>query len=143
MSQRLAAAGLLALAMTMPVQDANAQDPLGGALLGGAAGGLIGGAVGGRKGVLPGVIIGAATGAIIASEGQRRRGGYTYWRDGCYLQRPDGAWVAVSPRYCAGPADYGPPPPGDPIAYCMQRFRSYDPVSQTYMGYDGFRHPCP
>jgi BA14K-like protein len=29
------------------------------------------------------------------------------------------------------------------IAYCMQRFRSYDPYSRTYLGYDGYRHPCP
>ena len=29
------------------------------------------------------------------------------------------------------------------IAYCMNRFRSYDPYSGTYLGYDGFRHPCP
>ena len=29
------------------------------------------------------------------------------------------------------------------IAYCMQRFRSYDPASRTYVGYDGLRHPCP
>jgi len=28
-------------------------------------------------------------------------------------------------------------------AYCAQRFRSYDPASGTYMGYDGRRHPCP
>jgi hypothetical protein len=27
--------------------------------------------------------------------------------------------------------------------YCAQRFRSYDPSSGTYMGYDGQRHPCP
>lgn len=26
---------------------------------------------------------------------------------------------------------------------CAQRFRSYDPVTQTYRGYDGIRHPCP
>jgi hypothetical protein len=26
---------------------------------------------------------------------------------------------------------------------CMQRFRSYDPGSGTYLGYDGHRHPCP
>jgi len=31
---------------------------------------------------------------------------------------------------------------GDP-AYCQQRFRSYDPSSGTYMGYDGLRHSCP
>jgi hypothetical protein len=29
------------------------------------------------------------------------------------------------------------------VAYCSQRFRSYDPASGTYLGYDGFRHPCP
>ncbi len=27
--------------------------------------------------------------------------------------------------------------------YCASRYRSYDPVSNTIMGYDGFRHPCP
>ncbi|QWG12576.1 BA14K family protein [Bradyrhizobium sediminis] len=31
----------------------------------------------------------------------------------------------------------------DAISYCMQRFRSYDPESMTYVGRDGFRHPCP
>ncbi len=29
------------------------------------------------------------------------------------------------------------------VEYCMQRFRSYDPRSGTYMGYDGYRHSCP
>jgi hypothetical protein len=29
------------------------------------------------------------------------------------------------------------------VAYCSQRFRSYDPASGTYLGYDGLRHPCP
>lgn len=28
-------------------------------------------------------------------------------------------------------------------AYCEQRFKSYDPQSGTYLGYDGQRHPCP
>jgi len=32
---------------------------------------------------------------------------------------------------------------GDDDAYCSQRFRSYDPSSGTYMGYDGRRHSCP
>jgi len=31
----------------------------------------------------------------------------------------------------------------DASAYCAQRFRSYDPASGTYLGYDGLRHPCP
>ena len=32
---------------------------------------------------------------------------------------------------------------GNSVAYCSQRFRSYDPGSGTYLGYDGYRHPCP
>jgi hypothetical protein len=28
-------------------------------------------------------------------------------------------------------------------ASCEQRFRSYDPASGTYLGFDGLRHPCP
>jgi hypothetical protein len=32
---------------------------------------------------------------------------------------------------------------GDSIAYCQQTYRSYDPASGTYLGYDGLRHPCP
>ena len=27
-------------------------------------------------------------------------------------------------------------------AYCAQRYRSYDPASNTYLGYDGWRHTC-
>ena len=45
------------------------------------------------------------------------------------------------PGYYGVPA-YGPPP-GDAIGYCMRRFRSYDPGSGTYLGNDGYRHPCP
>ncbi len=32
---------------------------------------------------------------------------------------------------------------GDAVGYCMRRFRSYDPRSGTYVGYDGYRHSCP
>lgn len=31
----------------------------------------------------------------------------------------------------------------DAIAYCMRRYRSFDPESMTFMGNDGLRHPCP
>jgi len=34
-------------------------------------------------------------------------------------------------------------PAGDDVAYCMRRFRSYDPGSGTYLGNDGYRHACP
>ena len=43
--------------------------------------------------------------------------------------------------YEPGPYVYGSG--GNAVGYCMQRFRSYDPSSGTYLGYDGYRHPCP
>jgi hypothetical protein len=58
-----------------------------------------------------------------------------------------GAIANSRPRYYEPPPYYGrayyPPPPGDAVAYCMERFKSYDPRSGTYLGYDGYRHPCP
>jgi hypothetical protein len=33
-------------------------------------------------------------------------------------------------------------PDGD-ASYCAQRYKSYDPSSGTFLGYDGLRHPCP
>jgi hypothetical protein len=32
---------------------------------------------------------------------------------------------------------------GDAVAYCESRFRSYNPATGTYLGYDGLRHRCP
>ncbi len=96
------------------MQDAAAQDPIGGAILGGAAGAIIGGAVGGGRGAATGAIIGGVTGAAIAAQGQPRPGGYRYYENACYLQRPDGAWLVVSPEYCVAPAEpvvVAPPPP--------------------------------
>ncbi|MFI5012683.1 MAG: BA14K family protein [Hyphomicrobiales bacterium] len=46
----------------------------------------------------------------------------------------------AQPESEPGPA-YGAP--GDSVAYCQRQFRSYDPASGTYMGNDGYRHPCP
>jgi BA14K-like protein len=54
-----------------------------------------------------------------------------------------GSALAPRPYYYYGEPTYAyEPPPGD-VAYCEQRFRSYDPASGTYLGYDGRRHPCP
>jgi outer membrane lipoprotein SlyB len=100
MLRNLGIAAMLSLALVMPVHEAAAQDALGGAILGGGVGALFGGALGGRRGAAIGAIVGAGTGAAIAAEGERRRNGYYYYRDGCYLQRPDGAWVLAHPRYC-------------------------------------------
>lgn len=101
MVRTLGAGVFLALAALLPAQQAVAQDPVGGAIVGGALGGIIGGAVGrGPGGVIAGAAIGAATGAVIASEAQRRNGGYYWWRGGCYYRYPNGAWVQIQPGYC-------------------------------------------
>jgi BA14K-like protein len=89
---------------------------------------------GGGGGFIPGAVAGAVIGGAIASGGYY--GGYGgpayapgYYDDGGY---DDGA-VAVAPA----------PAGDDSVGYCMQRYRSYDPNSGTYLGNDGYRHPCP
>jgi BA14K-like protein len=54
-----------------------------------------------------------------------------------------GAIVNSQRRYYYPPPAAYYVPPNDAIAYCMERFKSYDPRSGTYLGYDGYRHPCP
>lgn len=78
-------------------------------------------------------------GAIAAAAAPRYYGpgpgyGYGYGYGGpTYYQAP--APVVVAPSYgYAG---------GDDEAYCMQRYRSYDPASGTYLNNDGNRYPCP
>jgi BA14K-like protein len=58
--------------------------------------------------------------------------------------------MLAAPYYGYGPYAYEPGPyvygrgyGGNAVAYCMRRFKSYDPGSGTYLGYDGYRHPCP
>lgn len=54
-----------------------------------------------------------------------------------------GAASAPPPVAYAPPVAYGPPPgAGDWYAYCASKYRSFDPASGTYLGYDGLRHPC-
>src|SRR6516162_2430685 len=98
MKRMLGAAMLLSVTTIMPAQEAAAQDPVAGAIVGGAVGGIIGGAVGrGAGGAVAGAVIGATTGAVIASEAQRR---YYWWRGGCYYRYPNGSWLQVQPGYC-------------------------------------------
>ena len=81
-----AAAALLTFVAAVPVDQAAAQDPF--SVLGGAAAGaVIGGAVTGRAGgAAAGAIVGGATGGILSAEAERRRGGYYWWLDGCYVR---------------------------------------------------------
>lgn len=54
-------------------------------------------------------------------------GDYAYYGDDDY----DGDAYTAAPEY-AGSA-----------SSCAMRYRSYDPATGTYLGYDGIRHPCP
>ncbi|MBX9773477.1 MAG: BA14K family protein [Xanthobacteraceae bacterium] len=79
---------------------------------------------------------------------------------GSMLAAPYGPYGPYGPYYGPGPYYVGPgpyyPAPyvagpvvrrgavySDAVAYCMRRYRSYDPRSGTFLGYDGLRHPCP
>ena len=87
-----------------------------------------------------GLGLGGDTGAIVGSAlaaPYYYGGGYGYGPY-AYDDGYDDAYAAA-PGYAAVPA-YG----GDrDDQSCAQRFRSYDPASGTYLGYDGARHPCP
>jgi hypothetical protein len=56
-----------------------------------------------------------------------------------------GALAASQPNYYYAPGYvYAPAPSYAPsVAWCERHYRSYDPASGTYLGYDGVRHPCP
>jgi hypothetical protein len=73
--------------------------------------------------------------------GYRHRG-YRYGYYGGYWPYWGWAFASAWPYY----GDYGyyyEYGDDSAVAYCIRRFRSYDPVSRTYLGYDGRRHPCP
>jgi hypothetical protein len=77
----------------------------------------------GYGGVAAGAIVGGAIlGGLLAAP-YDYGGSQYYYRDSGY--------------YAYGSA------PGNTVAYCMRRFKSYDRRSGTYLGYDGYRHPCP
>jgi BA14K-like protein len=47
------------------------------------------------------------------------------------------------PYYGSGYATYPQDGGEASSASCASRFKSYNPASGTYLGYDGLRHPCP
>jgi hypothetical protein len=85
-------------------------------------------------GFAAGAIIG---GAVAASQPWYGYGGYGY----DYDYAPSYYSYGYDPGYSS--YSYVAPAPDGDVAYCAQRYRSYDPASGTYLGYDGRRHPCP
>ena len=92
---------------------------------------------GGGWGIGAGLLGGAIIGGMLASPYYYGAGPY----GGYYGSGPYGGYYGSGPYYGGAPGYVAPP--GDGVAYCTQRFRSYDPGSGTYLGFDGLRHPCP
>jgi hypothetical protein len=76
-----------------------------------------------------------------------RHGHYNHHHDGWWYSRPwwgYGSGIALGLTvplggYYGGGYGYG----GDGhVQWCLNRYRSYDPRSDTFMGYDGYRHRC-
>lgn len=80
--------------------------------------------------------------------GYHARWGQPYWRNGgWYYRNNNGAWIAAGIAGLAIGAAAGAAAANsagnDSVAYCAQRYRSYNPATGTYTGYDGLQHPCP
>jgi hypothetical protein len=73
-------------------------------------------------------------GRIIAAAGNYYGGGY-------YDNGWD--WGGLAAGMILGGALAAQSSYADSVGYCMRRFKSYDPRIGTYLGYDGYRHPCP
>jgi len=84
-------------------------------------------------GFIPGAIAGALIGGAIASQGYGYYGGPGYYYEPGHYDDQYYDDDAVAPA----------PAGDDAVTYCMQTYRSYDPASGTYQGFDGLRHPCP
>ena len=95
----------------------------------------------GGGGFFPGAVAGAVIGGAIAANSNAYYGGGPgyYGSQYGYYDQPD----YYNQGYDQGPVVAVAPDDGDSVGYCMQRYRSYDAASGTYLGYDGLRHPCP
>lgn len=108
--------------------------------------------------LMAGSALSTASGATVSSNiidvqwrrhGYYRRGGYGWGGVGAGLAAGAliGGAIAASQNPYYGPGyGYAPGPAyveSDSVAYCMQRYKSYDPRSGTYLNYDGNRYPCP
>jgi hypothetical protein len=72
--------------------------------------------------------------------GQAYRGGHGWRYGGAAIGA--GA-VGLAAGALLSEAAASPPAMEEDVAYCANRFRSYDPSTGTYLGYDGIEHPCP
>ena len=93
------------------------------------------------KNLTPGAGLNENSSIIQVQYRRGRRGGYYDRRRG----GGDGGAVAagILGGLVLGTIIANQAQPQRSVQYCVQRFRSYDPRSGTYLGYDGYRHRCP
>jgi hypothetical protein len=109
-------------------------------------GGVIRGG-GGRGGGA--VARGGRRGGFAGGRGWGRRGGWDRGGGAAAAIGALGVLGAIAGSQAVEEPYYEPAPVyalrayGGSVRYCMQRYRSYDPYSRTYVGYDGQRYPCP
>lgn len=84
--------------------------------------------------VAGGLVAGALVGSALAAP--------YYYGAGPYYPYYPGPYYAPAPAGYYAPG-YGPAQGGDAADYCLQRYRSYNPRTGTYLGTDGYSHPCP
>jgi hypothetical protein len=114
-------------------------------LLGAGTGAAIGAAAGNAgAGALIGGLGGAAIGALTSPDALYL--GPPPWRQAS-LRRECVRWSSSTGRCVRTARAYTRVARSDPytadwIASCRQRYRSFDPASGTYLGYDGYRHDC-
>lgn len=86
-------------------------------------------------------------------------GGYSRWhRPGWRYDQRGGGWYDPGAAIIGGaiggwlwrqfnqpepPVIVVPQEPMRDVAWCIQRYRSYNPATRTYLGYDGQFHGCP
>jgi hypothetical protein len=92
---------------------------------------------GGGLGIGLGLAAGALAGGILGA------GPYGYYGYGPGYAYAPAYGYGYGPGYGYAPGDGQGYAGGGEVAYCQQRFRSYDPGSGTYLGFDGLRHSCP
>lgn len=63
-----------------------------------------------------------------------------FWGPGYYDY--DYPAYTYGPSYAVAPA-YAYEPGGSGVGYCEAHFRSYNPATGMYLGYDGHYHHCP
>ncbi|WP_239025350.1 BA14K family protein [Rhodoligotrophos defluvii] len=75
---------------------------------------------------------------------RHRRPGYGYYHRGYYYRTPWWVGPAVGLGIAGAIAGAAGRAAGSSahVAWCQDRYRSYDPSTDSYMGYDGRRHRC-